>query len=328
MNPTRKKSLNIIEKSIEQGVLEPRSGSAPSRAITSADAAYNRMVREILRYGTAIEPEEERTGTGTIRRFGLSYVVDTEIPFPIITTKKVNFESVVAEYLWFLSGNPSPEKLKSHTSIWNEWTDDNGHLETAYGRYWRNYPFIDGSQQQPGEAINGGRVADSDLGSGIDQIKTVVEQIKKHPFSRRHLVTAWHPGNAHASRLPPCHHSFVFFVEKCHGQCYLNMELNQRSGDMALGVPFNMSGYAMLLHLVADEVEITPGKLKHNITDAHIYLNHAEDLARQITRRKRGGAVTLNTPNKSLYDLSLEDVEDFSLTGYKHHDPIHFDVAV
>jgi thymidylate synthase len=306
-----------------------RFGDAePSRTpVEAPDHAYNFMLRSVLMNGEIIPPEEERTGTGTIKRFGLSYMVDVGARFPILTTKKVFFSSVVAEYLFFLTGATNVEELTEYTGVWDDWADEDGNLETVYGRFWRNFPRFPVGSRQVGEAAGSGPYAD---GGGVDQIKHVVRSIKKNPYSRRHHVTAWHPANALASKLPPCHHSFTFYVSD--GK--LNIEVHQRSGDLALGVPFNMSGYALVLNLIAREVGLEPGLLKHNITDAHIYHNHLDGVVEQIKRPSKHtiGDPTLSLSGdlegKSIFDLELSDVEHFSLEGYDHHDPIKFDVAV
>lgn len=645
-------------------------GVEPARTpVAAPDDAYNFMLRSVLMNGEIIPPEEERTGTGTIKRFGLSYMVDVGARFPILTTKKVFFSSVVAEYLFFLTGATNVEELAEYTGVWDEWADEDGNLETAYGRFWRSFPHIPVLGQRPGEAYS---VYDDDHYSagGIDQIKHVIQNIKENPHSRRHHVTAWHPDNALASKLPPCftgdmvvatangtykpigevvegdrvytgsgeiyevsrvwesdhsgfvekidthylpkpikctpnheilvkdkgwmeakdiqsgdrigikrdkrsvipvheytyyndtpretthqheltkedfwtlgyfvgdgwcstpesgnwrvcfsvndedkddillrirktikvskkpnqgvnvttyqvrskkwiklfqefghkahnkripdwvlaapkeyvdsflqgyltadgysiegryqattvsshlahglahlsaklgyavsinsqqrpnttviegrtvnqrdtyslylfsrnsfyaevdddyvwvmvkdhrrtvvenktvydlevetnhtytvqnavvhncHHSFTFYVGN---QRRLHIEVHQRSGDLALGVPFNMSGYALVLNLIAREVGLEPGLLKHNITDAHIYHNHLEGVVEQIKRPSKHtiGDPTLSLSGglegKSIFDLELSDVEHFSLEGYDHHDPIKFDVAV
>lgn len=658
---TPEEARNEIDNHFRFGDAEP--GRTP---VAAPDDAYNFMLRSVLMNGEIVPPEEERTGTGTIKRFGLSYMVDVGARFPILTTKKVFFSSVVAEYLFFLTGATNVEELTEYTGVWDEWADEDGNLETVYGRFWRNFPRFPIGSRQVGEAAGSGPYAD---GGGVDQIKHVVRSIKKNPYSRRHHVTAWHPANALASKLPPCftgdmvvatdngtykpigevvegdrvytgsgeihevsrvwesdHSGFVeeidthylpkpikctpnheilvkdkgwmeakdiqsgdrigikrdkrsvipvheytyyndtpretthqheltkedfwtlgyfvgdgwcstpesgnwrvcfsvndedkddilprirktikvskkpnhgvnvttyqvrskkwiklfqefghkahnkripdwvlaapkeyvesflrgyiaadgYLMEKkyqattvsshlAHGlahlsaklgyavsincqkrpnntviegrtvnqrdtysiylfsdNCYyaevddnyvwimvkkhcrnivenesvydlevetdhtytvqnavvhnchhsftlyvsdgrLNIEVHQRSGDLALGVPFNMSGYALVLNLIAREVGLEPGLLKHNITDAHIYHNHLDGVVEQIKRPSKHtiGDPTLSLSDdlegKSIFDLELSDVEHFSLEGYDHHDPIKFDVAV
>ncbi|MCS3661829.1 thymidylate synthase [Salinibacter ruber] len=300
-----------------------------------ADEAYESLAREVIQNGEILWPEYERTGTGTLQKFGLSYVVDVSPHrFPVITTKKVFFSSVVAELLWFLSGSSNISELQEHTGIWNEWADDNGDLETAYGRYWRDYPQIGPGDLRMSEAKH--ETPHSHYRrheKGVDQIAEVVQNIKDNPHSRRNVVVAWHPDNAWSSRLPPCHFAFVFHVTTAGKLC---LEVHQRSGDIALGVPFNMASYALLLHIVADECGLKTGLMKHNITNAHVYLNHAEDLAHQLQRTSRGGPGIgldfLGLPEETLMDMDLGNwgqyVDDYSLNNYNPHPPVKYEVAV
>lgn len=293
-----------------------------------ADRIYNKMVYNTTEFGEVVEPDHERTGTGTVQIFGEGYKIPVGQSFPIITTKKVFFDSVVAEVLWYLSGESHINNLKEHTQIWNEWADARGYLETAYGRYWRNYPQMGPRSRGLGEAKS--KVYHNHFRRGehgIDQIRRVVENIQDNPHSRRHVVTAWHPDNAWDSKLPPCHFAFVFHA---HTDGRLSLELHQRSGDVALGIPFNMAGYAFLLHLVARETGREVGYLKHNITNAHVYLNHVETLAKQVTRTPTNADVTLEMDigDRSMFDLTLDDVDKFTLSGYEHRDPVRYEVAV
>lgn len=298
--------------------------------VQSADQAYESLATAVLQQGEVVPPDEERTGTGTIQHFGLDYVVDVKrYSFPILTTKKIFFDSVVAELLWFLSGSTNINTLQEHTGIWNEWADEYGDLETAYGRFWRDYPQIPSGHQRKSEAKEKDPHKRQRRGEwGIDQIDRVVENIKENPHSRRHVVVAWHPDNAWASRLPPCHFAFVFHVTSNGTLC---LEVHQRSGDVALGIPFNMSSYALLLKIVADECGLRPGLMKHNVTNAHVYLNHAEDLAHQLQRTWKPEP-NLSVQGPTLTEMDLRDwpqyIDNYSLNEYNPHPPIKYEVAV
>jgi thymidylate synthase len=300
------------------------------------DEAYGAVVRDVIMTGTVVPPEKERTGTGVIKQFGVCYRVDVgRTGLPVLTTKEVNIQSVLAEYLWFLSGDPNINELQKYTSIWDEWADDNGKVETSYGRMWRSFPAFPLFNVSEGEAHATIKEYEKTKGgmedvAGVDQIRRVMKNIQENPHSRRHHVTAWHPANALASRLPPCHHSFTFYVD---GE-RLHMELHQRSGDLALGVPFNMAGYGFILKMMAHSTGLEPGILKHNITDAHIYLNHIEKLAEQIQRTPTALAphavaeIELSNPELTIADLDLSNLDDIEVEGYRSRNPVRYEVAV
>ncbi len=217
---------------------------------------YLDLVQHVLDHG---ERRDDRTGTGTLSIFGAQTRYDLREGFPLLTTKKVLFESVVRELLWFLAGstNTHQQNLRDHTPIWDAWADRDGDLGPIYGYQWRNWN-----------------------GQGIDQIQTAIDLIRRNPESRRIIVSAWNPGQLPEMRLPPCHILFQFYVSRS-GR--LDCQLYQRSADLGLGVPFNIASYALLLTMVAQECDLTPGIFVHTLGDAHIYLNHIEGLKQQLT---------------------------------------------
>ena len=221
---------------------------------------YLDLVNKVLHDGTR---KKNRTGVDTISCFAEHYTVDLAKGFPLLTTKKVNFESMLHELLWYLSGEDHIRNLRKHTKIWDAWADENGNLDTAYGRYWRRFPS---AQWNPGS--NRYDVTE------IDQVKRVRDILKTEPYSRRMVISAWEPGNALDSKLPPCHYTFVFNVQ----DNTLNCHLTQRSGDIALGIPFNLAAYSLLTIILAQEANLKPGIYSHTIVDAHIYVNHIEGL--------------------------------------------------
>jgi thymidylate synthase len=259
-----------------------------------------------------------RTGVDTISYFGAFYKVDLTEGFPLLTTKKMHWNSLLYEVLWYLSGEDHIRNLRKHTKIWDAWADENGNLETAYGHYWRHFPSAKKNSNGEWEVKE------------IDQIKYVIDEIKRNPNSRRLVVSAWEPGNATTSKLPPCHYTFVFNVS--HGK--LNCHLTQRSGDIALGIPFNLAAYSLLTQVIAQQTGLEPGEFAHTIIDAHIYVasegsstenfDHLEGLKEQIKREP------LPLPQLRIADKSLDKLcfEDFELVNYKHHEQIKFEVAV
>jgi thymidylate synthase len=257
------------------------------------------MIRGILEHG---ERREDRTGTGTLSIFGAQVRYDLREGFPLVTTKKVLFDAVAHELLWFLRGATNiHDGLKEHTPIWNAWADEQGELGPIYGYQWRNWG---GSAGAP----------------GIDQIRIAIDQIKNDPTSRRIIVNAWNVGDLDRMALPPCHTFFQFYV--VNGQ--LDLQLYQRSADMALGVPFNIASYALLLTMVANEVGLTPRFFVHTFGDAHVYLNHVEGLKVQLERDP------LPLPRLVLAAKPVDELrfEDIRLEGYQHHPFIRFKVAV
>lgn len=283
--------------------------------------------------------EPNRTGIDTLRLFGVSYrmpVSATE--FPILTHKKIHWRSVVAELIWYISGEPHIRNLQQHTKIWDSWASPDGNLETAYGRYWRYYPLPPRSdRREPFEGLTGASsrkfwhqlIVETPSGTirsnTFDQLKWLVEELKANPRSRRLHITAWYPPNATASKLPPCHHSFTLNYQA--GK--LNLHLTQRSMDTCLGAPFNFSCYSLLLLLICREVNLEPGEFFHSITDAHIYVNHLEPVAQGSRQTYPAPNLDLSElGNKSLFDLDYGDIDKIRLVNYQHGPFIKLDVAV
>jgi thymidylate synthase len=255
----------------------------------------------------------DRTGTGTISVFGPQMRFDLQEGFPLLTTKKLHLKSIIYELLWFLKGDTNVKYLQDHgVRIWNEWANENGDLGPVYGAQWRNWN-----------------------GDGIDQISMVIEQIKNNPDSRRIIVAAWNPsvmpqsGKSFAENvamgnaaLPPCHAWFQFYV--ANGK--LSLQMYQRSADIFLGVPFNIASYALLLMMVAQVTGLQPGEFVHTFGDAHIYLNHLEQVRLQLTREPRKLPVMkLNPDVKSIFNFKYED---FTLEGYDPHPHIKGKISV
>ena len=214
---------------------------------------YLDLVRTVMDNGVR---KKTRTGVDTISYFGAFYKVDLNEGFPLLTTKKMQWKSLLHEVLWYLSGDNHIRNLRQYTKIWDAWADENGVLETAYGYYWRHFPSA--QRNKSGEWVV----------REVDQIQYVIDEIKRNPNSRRLVISAWEPGNATTSKLPPCHYTFVFNVSD--GK--LNCHLTQRSGDIALGIPFNLSAYSLLTQVIAQQVGLGLGKFGHTIVDAHIYV--------------------------------------------------------
>jgi thymidylate synthase len=267
---------------------------------------YLQLVREILDNG---EQREDRTGTGTISLFGMQAKYDLREGFPLLTTKKVLFGSVLRELLWFLRGSTNiNENLTQHTPIWDAWADENGELGPIYGYQWRKWPRY----VEAGDGLY--------TREHVDQIAQVIEQIKTNPNSRRLIVSAWNVADLDKMALPPCHAFFQFYV--INGR--LDLQLYQRSADVALGVPFNIASYALLLMMVAQECNLTPGIFTHTLGDAHIYLNHVEGLRAQLQREPRPlPRVTIAA--KPFFELQFED---FELHDYHPHPFIKFPISV
>ena len=277
--------------------------------------AYLDLVRHVLEHGVR---KPSRTGVDTLSCFAAHYQVDLAEGFPLLTTKKMHWGSILRELLWYLSGEDHIRNLREHTKIWDAWADEEGRLDTAYGHYWRHFPSATKDA--------GGRWQVKE----IDQIANVLHALRTDPTSRRMVVTAWEPGNAWGSRLPPCHYTFAFQV--LEGR--LNCHLNQRSGDIALGIPFNLAAYATLTQMLAQDVGLSPGTFSHTIIDAHIYTakpdgsmaeyDHVPGLQAQLERRP------LKLPRLKIARKPFDQLgfEDFELEGYVAHEPIKFKVAV
>ena len=267
---------------------------------------YLDLVDRVLSKGIL---KKNRTGVDTLSCFAEHYTIDLSEGYPLLTTKRMQTKSLFYEVLWYLSGEDHIRNLQKKTKIWDAWADGNGNLETAYGRFWRRFPS-----------------AQINLATGkyeikeVDQIAEVINLLKTNPTSRRMVVSAWEPGNALHSKLPPCHYTFVFNVQE--GK--LNCHLTQRSGDIALGIPFNIAAYSLLTQAIAQEVNLEVGYFSHTIVDAHIYVNHVAGLKEQLKRTPRPRPKLL-IAKKPLDELQYED---FSLVRYECDEPIKFEVAV
>lgn len=276
---------------------------------------YIELVTLVMNEGVR---KPSRTGIDTISYFSAHYRVDLSKGFPLLTTKKMMWNSILREVLWYLSGENHIRNLRQYTKIWDPWADEDGNLDSAYGYFWRHFPSA--KKNDKGEWIV----------SEVDQLEYVIETLKKNQNSRRLVVTAWEPGNAISSKLPPCHYTFVFNV--IGGK--LNCHLTQRSGDIAVGIPFNLAAYAIITQIIAQEVGLELGIFSHTIVDAHIYVadkgspmekyDHLEKLKMQIQREPLP-LPKLVIKKKHWRDLKFED---FELIGYQSHDRIHFEVAV
>ncbi len=299
---------------------------------------YLDLVRTILKEGT-VKPN--RTGVDTKSYFAYPFRHDLSQGFPLLTTKKMSeklWNSLIHELLWFISGDNNVRNLQKHTKIWDAWANKNGDLETAYGFYWRNFPYIDGimthwdewsKNEHPDEIVDG-------LGN-FDQLGYCVEQLKKNPNSRRLVVSAWEPYNAHKSKLPACHLLYIFNVQ--NGKLCLHM--TQRSCDVFLGVPFNIASYALLVHVIAREVGLEPGTLSIMFVDAHIYCADASDQTivndaprceydhvRVMQEQLKREPYKLPTLEISGGPWDKHCFEDFSLLNYQSHGLLKGKVAV
>lgn len=269
---------------------------------------YLSLVQEVLENGTE---KTDRTGTGTISVFGVQRKYDLRKGFPMVTTKKVRFDAIVRELLWFLRGSTNiNDELTQHTPIWDAWADEEGELGPIYGYQWRKWEKFTEDREHAGLYKK----------THVDQIQNAIDMIKNNPDSRRIIVSGWNVGDIDRMALPPCHTLFQFYV--IDGR--LDVQLYQRSADIALGVPYNIASYSTLLHMVAQECGLTPGVFVHTIGDAHIYSNHIEGLKEQLTRQPKA-LPTLKIANKSFWDLKFED---FELTDYEHDKFIKFPIAV
>jgi thymidylate synthase len=261
---------------------------------------YLDLLSHVITNGTN---KSDRTGTGTISVFGYQSRYNLAEGFPVLTTKKLHLKSIIHELLWFLTGDTNVKYLQENgVKIWNEWADENGELGPVYGYQWRSWPTPDGKH--------------------IDQITQVVNSLKNNPDSRRHLVSAWNVGQIDQMKLPPCHLLIQFYVADGKLSC----QLYQRSADIFLGVPFNIASYALLTLMMAQVCGLQPGEFIHTLGDAHIYLNHMEQVNLQLTREPYPlPQMKINPEVKSIFDFKFED---FELTGYLSHPHIAGKVAV
>ena len=261
---------------------------------------YLDIMRHILDEGVL---REDRTRTGTLSVFGVHARYDLAAGFPLVTTKKIHLRSIIFELLWFLRGETNIGYLKRNkVSIWNEWADESGELGPVYGSQWRHWKGSDGQE--------------------VDQISRLVEQLRKNPTSRRHILTAWNPAEIDRMALPPCH----AFVQFYAADGRLSSSLYQRSGDIFLGVPFNIASYALLTMMMAQVCGFVPGEFVHTIGDAHLYLNHVDQARDQLSREPR-------PLPRMLINADVEDIfgfayDDFRLVGYDAHPHIRAEVCV
>lgn len=262
--------------------------------------AYLDLLQHVLDHGTE---KADRTGTGTRSVFGWQMRFDLAKGFPLVTTKKLHLKSIIHELIWFLQGDTNIAYLKDNgVSIWDEWADANGNLGPVYGQQWRAWPTADGGV--------------------VDQIRWVVDEIKRNPDSRRLLVSAWNVGELPKMALMPCHALFQFYVADGKLSC----QLYQRSGDIFLGVPFNIASYALLTHMIAQVCNLGVGDFVHTLGDAHLYNNHVEQARLQLSREPRAlPRLQLNPDVRSIVDFRYEDV---AIMGYEPHGAIKAPVAV
>lgn len=257
-------------------------------------------MRHVLDHGA---PKTDRTGTGTLSAFGWQMRFNLADGFPLLTTKKLHTRSIIHELLWFLMGETNIAYLKENrVSIWNEWADESGELGPVYGKQWRRWETADGRS--------------------VDQIAQLVEGLKRNPDSRRHIVSAWNPGDVDRMALPPCHALFQLYVAGGHLSC----QLYQRSADIFLGVPFNIASYALLTHMVAQVCELAPGDFVWTGGDCHLYTNHLGQARLQLSRSPRPlPTLRLNPAARDIFSFRFEDI---TIEGYDPHPHIPAPVAV
>ena len=261
---------------------------------------YLDLLEHTLKNGTE---KTDRTGTGTVSVFGYQMRFNLDDGFPALTTKKLHLKSIIHELLWFISGNTNIKYLTDNgVKIWNEWADTDGNLGPVYGSQWRAW------------TANGGKK--------VDQLAEVIESIKKSPDSRRHIISAWNVGEIDKMALPPCHLLFQFYVANGRLSC----QLYQRSADIFLGVPFNIASYALLTMMMAQVTNLNAGEFIHTLGDAHIYLNHIEQVKIQLAREPlKLPTMIINPAIKNIDDFKYED---FTLTDYNAHPHIKGDISV
>ncbi|WP_269497086.1 thymidylate synthase [Castellaniella sp. S9] len=276
-----------------------RTAHAETRT-NPAESQYLEQLSAILARGTR---KADRTGTGTLSLFGLQMRFSLAREFPLLTTKQLHLKSIIYELLWFLRGDTNARWLQERgVTIWDEWAPEDGDLGPIYGHQWRHWRTGDGRE--------------------IDQIAQLLEALRTDPDSRRHMVVAWNPGDIGRMALPPCHALFQFYVADGRLSC----QLYQRSGDFFLGVPFNIACYALLTLMVAKVVGLYPGEFVHTLGDAHIYLNHLDQVREQLARSPRPFPTMQLNPDVT--DLFAFEYRDFTLSGYDPHPKIIAPVAV
>jgi thymidylate synthase len=261
---------------------------------------YLDLLDHVIKTGTE---KKDRTGTGTISIFGYQMRFNLDDGFPLLTTKKLHLKSIIHELLWFISGNTNTRYLNDNgVRIWNEWADKNGNLGPIYGYQWRSWPAEDGKK--------------------IDQLLNVISSIKNTPDSRRHIVSAWNVGELNKMALPPCHVMFQFYVAGERLSC----QLYQRSADIFIGVPFNIASYSLLTRMIAQVTGLKPGDFVHTLGDAHIYLNHLEQVKLQLIREPYPLPEMIINPNVT--DILKFRYDDFTLANYIAHPHIKGDISV
>ncbi len=261
---------------------------------------YIDLLEHVLKNGTK---KADRTGTGTISTFGYQMRFNLQEGFPLLTTKKLHLPSIIHELLWFIKGETNVAYLKANNvRIWNEWADVNGELGPIYGYQWRSWT--------------------AENGRNIDQLKDVINQLKKNPDSRRHIISAWNVGDLDKMALPPCHILFQFYVAEGKLSC----QLYQRSADVFLGVPFNIASYSLLVMMIAQVTNLKPGEFIHTLGDTHIYQNHLEQVNIQLGRQPKNlPKISLNPEIKSLFDFNFEDIV---IHNYEAHPNIKGEISV
>jgi thymidylate synthase len=261
---------------------------------------YLDLLDHVMSTGTE---KKDRTGTGTISVFGYQMRFHLEEGFPALTTKKLHLKSIIHELLWFISGDTNIRYLTDNgVKIWNDWADKDGNLGPVYGHQWRSWP--------------------ADGGKKIDQLLNVISSIQKSPDSRRHIVSAWNVGDLDKMALPPCHLMFQFYVAEGKLSC----QLYQRSADIFIGVPFNIASYSLLTLMIAQVTGLEPGDFVHTLGDAHIYLNHLEQVKLQLTREPFPLPKMIINPE--VKDITKFSYSDFTLTDYVAHSHIKGDISV
>ena len=261
---------------------------------------YLDLLDHVMTHGVE---KSDRTGTGTISTFGYQMRFDLQEGFPVLTTKKLHLRSIIHELLWFLKGDTNIKYLNDNkVRIWDEWADENGELGHIYGYQWRSWPTADGKH--------------------VDQITNLIKSIKEDPDSRRHILSAWNVGDIDKMALPPCHILFQFYVSEGRLSC----QLYQRSCDIFLGVPFNIASYALLTLMMARATGLEPGEFIHTLGDAHIYLNHIDQVKLQLTREPFPlPEMKLNPYKTNIFDFTYEDIK---LMGYESHPHIKGEISV
>ncbi len=293
---------------MQPAMIQPSDSAIPAIAVPTlyeGEAAYLALLDYVLRHGVE---RGDRTGTGTIGSFGHQLRFDLRKGFPLFTTKKVYLRAIIHELLWFLNGETNIKYLQDNkVTIWDEWADDQGNLGPIYGQQWRDFG---------GESLGAGK--------GVDQISELIKRLKQDPNSRRHIVCAWNPlALAQISKSPPpCHALFQFFVAGDTLSC----QLYQRSADLFLGVPFNVASYALLTMMVAQVCGLKVGEFVHSFGDAHIYLNHVEQVKTQLARDIRPRPTMAINPAKT--DIFSFAFEDFTLSDYDPHPAISAPISI